>query len=164
MIEIKTERLVVRKIKNSDKERLVTLLGDFDVSKTLGTVPYPYAIADAEKWLETTRNQEFNLNIFLNDNLIGGVGLRLDADEFYELGYWLGADYWGQGYATEAVKGLLDCAISKLQSPKIKANVDKENTTSAKVLEKMGFRPVGEGEVFSLSRQKTIPCLKLVLE
>jgi RimJ/RimL family protein N-acetyltransferase len=59
---------------------------------------------------------------------------------------------------------LLDCAILKLQSPKIKANVDKENTTSAKVLEKMGYRPVGEGEVFSLSRQKTIPCLKPVLE
>jgi ribosomal-protein-alanine N-acetyltransferase len=164
MIEIKTERLVVKKIKNSDKERLVTLLGDFNVSKTLGTVAYPYTIIDAEKWLETTKNQEFNLNIFLNDSLIGGVGLRLDEDEFYELGYWLGADYWGQGYGTEAVKGLLDCAISKLQSPKIKANVDKENTTSAKVLEKMGFRPVGEGEVFSLSRQKTIPCLKLVLE
>jgi RimJ/RimL family protein N-acetyltransferase len=164
MIEIKTERLVVKKIRNSDKERLVTLLGDFEVSKTLSRVPYPYTITDAEKSLETIRNEEFNLNIFLNDNLIGGLGLRLDEDEFYELGYWLGADYWGKGYATESVRGLLDYAISKLQSPKIKATVDKENTTSAKVLEKMGFRCMGEGEIFSLSRQKTIPCLKLVLE
>ena len=116
MIEIKTERLVVKKIRNSDKERLVTLLGDFEVSKTLSRVPYPYTITDAEKSLETIRNEEFNLNIFLNDNLIGGLGLRLDEDEFYELGYWLGADYWGKGYATESVRGLLDYAISKLQS------------------------------------------------
>ena len=57
MIEIKTERLVVKKIRNSDKERLVTLLGDFEVSKTLGTVTYPYTITDAEKWLEIVRNQ-----------------------------------------------------------------------------------------------------------
>ena len=82
MVEIKTERLVVKKIRNSDKERLVTLLGDFEVSKTLGTVPYPYTITDAEKWLEIVRNQEFNLNVFLNDNLIGGVLLRLDEDEW----------------------------------------------------------------------------------
>ena len=120
MIEIKTERLVVKKIRNSDKERLVTLLGDFEVSKTLSRVPYPYTITDAEKSLETIRNEEFNLNIFLNDNLIGGLGLRLDEDEFYELGYWLGywlgADYRGKGYATESVRGLLDYAISKLQS------------------------------------------------
>ena len=57
MVEIKTERLVVKKIRNSDKERLVTLLGDFEVSKTLGTVPYPCTITDAEKWLEIVRNQ-----------------------------------------------------------------------------------------------------------
>ena len=57
MVEIKTERLVVKKIRNSDKERLVTLLGDFEVSKTLGTVTYPYTITDAEKWLEIVRNQ-----------------------------------------------------------------------------------------------------------
>ena len=164
MIEIKTERLVVKKIRNSDKERLVTLLGNSEVLKTLSNVPYPYTINDAERWLEIVNRHEFKFNIFLDDNLIGGVGLSLDEDEFYELGYWLGVDYWGQGYATEAVKGLLDHAITKLQSPKIKANVYKGNTASAKVLEKNGFKKVGEGEVFSLSRQETIPCVKLILE
>ena len=97
MIEIKTERLVVKKIRNSDKERLVTLLGNSEVLKTLSNVPHPYTINDAEKWLEIVNRHEFKLNIFLDDNLIGGVGLSLDEDEFYELGYWLGVDYWGQG-------------------------------------------------------------------
>ena len=59
---------------------------------------------------------------------------------------------------------MLDCAITKLQSPKIKANVYKGNTASENVLEKNGFKKVGEGEVFSLSRQETIPCVKLILE
>ena len=155
MIEIKTERLVVKKIRNSDKERLVTLLGNSEVLKTLSNVPYPYTINDAEKWLEIVNRHEFKLNIFLDDNLIGGVGLSLDEDEFYELGYWLGVDYWGQGYATEAVRGLLDCAITKLQSPKIKANVYKGNTASENVLEKMDLRK-WEKEKFLVFRDRKL--------
>ena len=155
MIEIKTERLVVKKIRNSDKERLVTLLGNSEVLKTLSNVPYPYTINDAERWLEIVNRHEFKFNIFLDDNLIGGVGLSLDEDEFYELGYWLGVDYWGQGYATEAVKGLLDRAITKLQSPKIKANVYKGNTASAKVLEKTDLRK-WEKEKFLVFRDRKL--------
>lgn len=164
MIEIKTERLVLKKLDSADKERLVTLIGNSAVSKSMSNVPYPYTVDDAEKWLEIVNKEEFNLNIFLSNSLIGGVGLTLDEDEFYELGCWLGVDYWGQGYATEAVRGLLDYTIGKLQSPRIKAGYKKGNAASANVLEKIGFIKVGEGEVYSISQKGTFPCINLVLE
>ncbi len=107
MMKIETERLVLKKLVDTDRERLVSLIGDFMVSKTLSNVPYPYTLNDADEWLKIVDNEEFNLNIFLNDGLIGGVGLTLAEDDFYELGYWLGVEYWGQGYATESVRGLL---------------------------------------------------------
>ena len=97
-MRIETERLVLKKLVDADKERLVSLIGDFRVSKTLSNVPYPYTLDDADEWLKIVDNEEFNLNIFLNDDLIGGVGLTPIEDDFCELGYWLGVEYWGQGY------------------------------------------------------------------
>ena len=156
MIKIETERLVLKKLVDADKERLVSLIGDFRVSKTLSNVPYPYTLDDADEWLKIVDNEEFNLNIFLNDDLIGGVGLTPAEDDFYELGYWLGIEYWGQGYATESVMELLNYAKSNTSCEKFKANVFKENVASAKVLEKNGFKRVEDREVFSISRQENV--------
>ena len=156
MMKIETERLVLKKLVDADKERLVSLIGDFRVSKTLSNVPYPYTLDDADEWLKIVDNEEFNLNIFLNDNLIGGVGLTLAEDDFWELGYWLGVEYWGQGYATESVRGLLSYAETNTPCEKFKANVYKENVASAKVLEKNGFKRVEDREVFSISRQENV--------
>ncbi len=156
MIKIETERLVLKKLVDTDKERLVSLIGDFRVSKTLSNVPYPYTLDDADEWLKIVDNEEFNLNIFLNDDLIGGIGLTPAEDDFYELGYWLGVEYWGQGYATESVMELLNYAKSNTSCEKFKANVFKENVASAKVLEKNGFKRVEDREVFSISRQENV--------
>ena len=156
MMRIETERLVLKKLVQADKERLVSLIGDFRVSKTLSNVPYPYTLDDADEWLKIVDNEEFNLNIFLNNDLIGGVGLTPTEDDFYELGYWLGVEYWEQGYATESVSGLLNYAKSNMPCEKFKANVYKENVASAKVLEKNGFKRVEDREVFSISRQENV--------
>ena len=156
MIKIETERLVLKKLVDADKERLVSLIGDFRVSKTLSKVPYPYTLDDADEWLKIVDNEEFNLNIFLNDDLIGGIGLTPTEDDFYELGYWLGVEYWGQGYATESVIELLNYAKSNIPCEKFKANVFKENAASAKVLEKNGFKRVEDKEVFSISRRENV--------
>ena len=157
MIKIETERLVLKKLVNADKERLVSLIGDFMVSKTLSNVPHPYTFDDADEWLKIVDNEEFNLNIFLNDDLIGGGGLTPTEDDFCELGYWLGIEYWGQGYATESVRGLLSYAATNTPCEKFKANVYKENVASAKVLEKNGFKRGEDIEVFSMSRQENVP-------
>ena len=156
MTKIKTERLVLKKLVQADKERLVSLIGDFRVSKTLSKVPYPYTLEDADEWLEKSHNQKFNLSIFLNHNLIGGIGLTPAEDDFYELGYWLGVDYWGRGYATESIMELLNYAKSNIPCEKFKANVFKENVASAKALEKNGFKRVEDKEVFSISRRENV--------
>ena len=102
MNEIKTERLTLKKCEIADKQRLIDLIGDFRVSETLSNVPYPYTDEDAEYWLNSVKTSEFKLNIFKNNVLIGGIGLTPEEDDSCELGYWLGFQYWGQGYATEA--------------------------------------------------------------
>ena len=125
---------------------MVALISHDEVSKKLINVPRPYTMDNAEQWLDLVHKQDLILNIFIDDHLIGGVSLKLEEDGCYELGYWLGIDYWGYGYATEAVKGLLDYAAQKLNSLQIKANVSKENTTSIKRLENNRFKKVIEQE------------------
>ena len=159
MIEIDTERLTLKKLVSADKDLLIDLIGDFRVSETLSNVPHPYTDEDAEYWLEKVSESEFSLNIFLNDVLIGGVGLKPKEDDLCFLEYWLGFEYWGQGYASEAARGLLDYAKTNTSFKRVKSNVHRGNIESSKVLEKIGFKRVGEGEDFSISKQENIPTI-----
>ena len=165
MIEIRTDRLVLRKTKKSekDKELLISQIGDWEGAKWLTNVPYPYTEDDAKNWFKTLHLKELCLSIYLDNSLIGGIDLSQDKDELHELGYWLGNAHWGKGYATEACKGLLHYATQKLSSPKIKANYMKGNVASANVLKKLGFNKVGEGKAYCVSRKEEVDCIHVAL-
>jgi RimJ/RimL family protein N-acetyltransferase len=56
------------------------------------------------------------------------------------IGYTLARAHWGQGYATEAVHGLLDYLFRELHLHRVVAECDVLNTASHKLLERLGFR------------------------
>ena len=163
MTEIRTERLVLKKPRHNDKQLIVSQIGDWEVAKWLSTVPHPYTENDADEWIRTYSRKELTFNIFESDSLVGGVGLTHHEDDYYELGYWLGRGHWGQGFATEACRGLLHYAIDEISRRNFKSSYMKGNDDSAKVLKKLGFKITGEGEIYCLSRKETLPCIKLVL-
>lgn len=160
LIEIKTKRLTLKQLTLKDKRRLIELLGDARVSETLSRVPYPYTDDDAQFWLHHVSQNPLDLNIFCDNLLIGGIGLKPEVEGACELGYWLGFEYWGEGYATEACKGLLDYAKKSTTFNSCQAAVVRGNAASIKVLEKVGFKLTGAGEVFSLSKQQKLPSLR----
>ena len=129
----------------------------------MSEVPYPYTDGDADDWINSLSKQELTFNIFQSDSLIGGIRLTHEDDDYYELGFWLGREHWGQGFATEACKGLLNYADEELGVRNFKSSHMIGNDGSAKVLVKLGFRKAGEGEIYCLSRKETLPCIKLVL-
>ena len=164
MIEIKTDRLILKKPKSKqDIISIVSQIGDWEVVKWLARVPYPYTYNDCEDYLKISNNNELALNIFLDNQLIGGVGLDLHNDNYYELGYWLGKAYWGKGYATESSKYLLEYAVEKLISPKIKSDHFINNIASANVLKKLGFKEVGIEKIYSNSNKKEMDMMLLIL-
>jgi 8-oxo-dGTP diphosphatase len=164
MIEITTERLVLKKLKQGDKQSLVSEIGEWEVVKWLSRVPYPYEENDAERWLTITTEQELLLNIFENNVLIGGIGLTENNDDSYGLGYWLGKQHWGKGLATESSKCFLDYAVNELNLTNIRASHMVGNDVSAKVLKKLGFKVVGASKIYCLARQETVSCVELVIE
>ena len=165
MIQIKTKRLVLKKpTKKINVKSIVSLIGDWDVAKWLSEVPYPYTEQKAEEWLDNINYDDLLFSIFRDNSLIGGVGLSLEEDSDFDLGFWIGRDHWGKGYATEAAMGLIQYAQKEFNFKQIKACYIKGNTGSSNVLSKLGFEEIGECEEYFLSRRKKMSCIKLLLK
>ena len=121
MNQIKTKRLVLKKpSKKINKKLIVSQIGDWEVAKWLSDVPYPYTEQKAEEWLNNINYDDLLFSIFRNNSLIGGVGLSLEEDNDLDLGFWIGRDHWGKGYATEAAMGLIQYEQKSLTLHKLK--------------------------------------------
>ena len=77
--------------------------------------------------------------------LIGACGLMQPTGQSPEIGYWLGAKFWGKGYATEAVRALIDHAFTDLDCEALQSAARVTNPASRRVLEKCGFQWTGAG-------------------
>src|SRR5262245_46692758 len=73
-----------------------------------------------------------------NGDVAGNIGSWEDEGQRY-IGYWLGQSFWGKGIATQALIQFLKVDVGPLQ-----AKVAKTNVGSIRVLEKCGFKRVGE--------------------
>ena len=73
----------------------------------------------------------------------GSLFTRQAKDGELEVGYCLAREAWGQGFAQEAVAGLLDLAFGSLGMHRVFGLVDPDNPASVKVLERLGFRQEG---------------------
>ncbi len=152
-ILIKTERLNLKKIEKKDLKVLVNQLNNWNVVKWLVNVPYPYTLIDAEKWLDKSSKEELTLNIFIKNNLIGGITIdKRTINNTSVLGFWIGEEYWGKGYAIEACNSLISYFFSNHSGNKLYASHMLKNEKSKKILLNLGFQKVSEGKVFSLSK------------
>ena len=169
---LETERLLLRLPQAGDVAAIVALAGDFDVARNLATMPHPYNEADAESWIERANGEDratgkhFMYAIARKEDgvYMGACGLHLRDNGLFELGYWLGRPYWGQGYATEAAKKLSAFAFSGLKAARITAGYFHDNPASGRVLEKVGFRPDGSCQRACLARGHAVYCLDMLLE
>jgi RimJ/RimL family protein N-acetyltransferase len=97
--------------------------------------------------------------ILFNGQVVGSVS-SYEEEGKPEVTYWLGREYWGKGIATWALKEFL---ALKNQARPIYARVAKDNLGSRRVLEKCGFRIIGESKGFANARGQEIEELLLVL-
>jgi RimJ/RimL family protein N-acetyltransferase len=83
--------------------------------------------------------------IMLHDEtIIGACGIAMQ-DGAPDVGYWLGTKHWGNGYATEAVRALIDFGFTELCHDALQAGARVTNPASRRILEKCGFQWTGVG-------------------
>jgi 8-oxo-dGTP diphosphatase len=157
-----TERLILRPLIPEDAEALHRLVNDWEVTRNLAVVPFPYPRELADDWIRSTRaaladGSGYQLAITGREGeheiLVGVVGLRIDAEmRCGRLGYWVGRRFWGHGVATEAAGRLARWAFANLNLDRLEAGVITDNLASAAVLRRIGFRQTGEGTDRFLAR------------
>ena len=163
--QIKTERLKLRPMRMADAHRVATLCGDPAVARMILRAPVPYLPVAAEGWIMSLAAGKPLAHDFVyaadlpGEGLIGVVGAHRSGDEPYEVGYWFGRPYWGQGFATETLKGFLGEARKLGQ---LQAGHFIDNPASGRVLQKGGFAYTGEVKpMFSLARGESVACKRM---
>lgn len=99
------------------------------------------------EWQSDLPRLKFQLAVELRKTgeLIGSCGLRKMKDTAVEgeVGYEIDPHYWGEGYATEAVRMMLQFAFDDLQLHRVFASVIADNRGSRRVVEQLGFTHEG---------------------
>ena len=165
----RTARLLLRPGWAEDAPALAAAIGDERIVRNLATAPWPYRLRDAEAFLARPRDPV--LPSFLvfertggEPRLVGSCGLGRRPSGAVELGYWIARPFWGRGLATEAGLALLDIARA-LRLPGLQASCFLDNPASGRVLEKLGFEPLGiTAPRLSCARGSEAPAKMFALE
>jgi RimJ/RimL family protein N-acetyltransferase len=144
---LETERLVLRAPRFEDAKAIARLANDRRIAENTTRIPHPYRLADAETFIAAVNKSEGELAflVTLDDEPIGGCGLAQHDGPEPDLGYWLGAPHWGNGYATEAARAVIDYAFTVLDFEALQAGARCTNPASRRVLEKCAFQWTGVG-------------------
>jgi RimJ/RimL family protein N-acetyltransferase len=83
--------------------------------------------------------------------LMGRIGfMNPEGWPAFEIGWTLGREFWGKGYATEGARRALDYAFNQLDKRHVISLVHPENQASIKVAERLGEKPEGSTEVLGI--------------
>ena len=142
-LDMETERLTLRRFEPDDWQDLHEYLSQEIVVKY---EPYEIFTEEASIQEAIRRSEDINFRaVCLKDcgKLIGNIYLAKHDFDTFELGYVFNANYWGKGYATEAVKIVIDNAFKNNNARRITAMCDPLNEQSWKLLERVGMRREG---------------------
>ena len=117
----KTARLILRPWALTDAEAVYEQARNPKIGAMCGWLPHT-SVAESREIIEHVLRKPHSFAISLEDNqAIGSIGLLFQndsnlplGDHEAEIGYWLGEDFWGKGYATEAVQSVVAYAFEEL--------------------------------------------------
>jgi RimJ/RimL family protein N-acetyltransferase len=162
MVSIRTQRLLLRPFRRGDATEFTRLAGDWAVASMTSDIPHPLTERQARAWLKPGRN-EVRFAIELNGRMIGGAGYYRRRAGTAELGFWLGRDWWGRGYATEATRAVLRLGFEVGRLPAFTSSHFVDNDASAAVLRKLGFEPTGRCRIICTARGHEVEAVTYAL-
>ncbi|MCM3240196.1 GNAT family N-acetyltransferase [Heyndrickxia oleronia] len=148
---LETERLSLRKIEKEDAEDIFRCFSDPDVTRYYGQESFT-SFEQAEQIIEMfnhnykeRRGIRWGMELKDRKGIIGSIGFNAWVPKYKraEIGYELHPGFWRKGYASEAVKAVVDYGFNHLDLNRIGAVVFLENTASNDLLIKLGFEKEG---------------------
>lgn len=146
-----TKRLVLRQITAADTQIIYEIFSDPEVTRYYDVETFTNQ-EDARqliRWCTNLfENQDgirWGISGRQSNNLMGTCGFH-NWNKSYrkaEMGYELGIQHWGQGFATEAVTRIIEFGFNQFEFNRIEAWAMLENRTSMRILQKVGFHEEG---------------------
>ena len=145
--EIRTERLHLRPFRLRDVDDVYAYAKDPEWNRFL-QLPSPYEYRHAETYVARSFLNSWDTRptfaISLDDTVIGGVNIRIDADSMTsEIGYGIAKEHWGNGLTVEAVTAVVEWAFDEFDIAKVIARANIQNRQSWRVMEKLGMKREG---------------------
>jgi len=139
---LETERLTLRPPTLADVKAIARLANDRRIAENTRHLPHPYAPDHAVQFVRALADDRSETAFLIEHNHepIGIVGLNWREPDLPELGYWLGVDHWGRGFATEAARAATDFFFEEFAADALFACARVADPASRNVLEKCGFR------------------------
>ncbi|MDB5618918.1 GNAT family N-acetyltransferase [Tardiphaga sp.] len=138
---LETERLALRRPTLADTKAIAHLANDRRIAEMTRRLPHPYLHDHAVEFVNAlSAGSDTVFLIELDRQPIGLVGIDWREPEVPELGYWLGVAHWGQGYATEAARAMIDFTFEEFAVEHLISGARVANPASRNILEKCGFQ------------------------
>ncbi|MGE0076453.1 MAG: GNAT family N-acetyltransferase [Bacteroidales bacterium] len=145
---LETERLIIRPITLDDKLEIFKYRSDTVTNKYQGWIPK--TVDDVEDFIGAVAKQInepntwFQLVIIEKESkgVVGDLGIHFfdTENKQVELGFTLSKQYQNKGYATEAVARVVSYVFNDLGKHRVIASIDPNNTSSIRLVERVGFR------------------------
>lgn len=137
-MDLKTKRLLIRELEMTDLDALHAILSD---SAVMRFIEPPYTRQQTAAFITENAHSEvplvYALESLATGQLVGHVIWHPFDSEAYELGWILGREHWGKGYAGEVTRALLGTAKAELRDVVIQCA--PEQTATRRIAEKNGF-------------------------
>ena len=151
---LETKRLVLRHLELTDLEALFALYSDPEVKRYIPDAPLTLAEAKKElEWFLNGHPKQPELGLWATihketGQFIGRCGLlpwEIDGRSEVEVAYLIDKAHWGQGLGTEAAQAILDYGFENLRLSRLICLIERENSASMRVAEKIGMTLEREG-------------------
>jgi [ribosomal protein S5]-alanine N-acetyltransferase len=148
---LQTDRLILRPFTPVDGPRVKDLAGAREIADTTLNIPHPYPEGAAENWInghaqEYAEGKGLTLAVTLRDGaLIGAISLLGVSSRHRraEIGYWIGKDFWGHGYCTEAAGSIVSFGFTRMGLNRVYGHHMTRNPASGNVMKKIGMTHEG---------------------
>ncbi len=155
-------RMVLRPLQPSDAGLLALYTGDKRVAEGTRSIPHPLPPGATEQFIARVTAPKREEDVWVLDgsmadasSVLGLLSLKPLDRQQSQIGFWVAPAFWNAGFASEAVRCVIDINPHKART--LFAEVFQDNPASAHVLTNAGFDYLGDAEAYSVARCTTVP-------
>src|SRR5260370_26651432 len=133
---LETERLLLRGPTLADVKAIARLANDRRIAENTRRLPHPYSQDHAVEFVRAMANDKRETVFLIENNHtpLGIVGIDWREPDAPKLGYWLGVEHWGQGFATQAAPAAIDFTFEEFDVEHLISGARVTNPSSRKLL------------------------------